>query len=148
MAGPDINQQMFASGQMGGNAQAPDSKAQPTDLSDFINKLLDHVAKWVKFAGVDVSNLGKVSALTHFNIEQGGIRANNPISPIKGPQGGALAQIAMSIFNYDFSKLQIPPIDAMVMNTGVDISPANLGELSPNVHFYRGQALGNDMALG
>ena len=156
MAGPDsgggdIGARLHAQG-IGGNAQPSDSSAPPSDLSDLINKLFDQISKWTKLVvGQDLSKLGKTSMLANLNIEQAGFQVSkeiNQASIAKGTQGGALASIASSVFQWDFSKIQLPPIDPLTMNSGVEISAASLGDLPIQLaHVGSGAGMGAGFSM-
>ena len=153
MAGPgpdsgggDIGAKLHAQGIGSGGAGGKD--AQPEDIFDFLTKLLDKVGTWVtKFTGVNVESFFNTGALANLKIEQAGIQVNNQIMKqaiIPDAGGGATASIAGAVFNFKnlFANVGGLSIDPMTYNSGVDISPANLGEMPIQLANVGGPSMG------
>lgn len=89
--------------------------AEPEDLGGVIDAAAEKSGDWIsKATGVNVASIFNVGMFANFDFSKAGIRANNPISMIKGAQGGFLAKLAEQLLN--------------TKNLTAGIGPASQGE--------------------
>ena len=154
----DIGAQNFARGIGTGNGPAaPDAK--PESVFDVLTQSLDKALALVgkMLTTVNLEKVGSTGIFAHVDFQKGAIQANNTIlhqGVIPDARGGVLANIIADGTQIasvrDFGKLNVPPIEGMAMNTGVDVSPASLGTLTPPSFgdASAGMGRGGDMGIG
>lgn len=143
---------------MGGGPASPDAK--PESVFDVLTQALDKAMALVgkMVTTMNLEKVGSTGIFAHVDFQQGAIKANNNIlhqGIIPDARGGVLANILADGTQIasvrDFSKINVPPVDGMAMNTGVDISPANLGTLTPQTFSEAAGGMGRgggDMGIG
>jgi hypothetical protein len=158
--GFDFNQlaQRMGIGTGGGGPAGPEAK--PESVFDVLTQSLDKAFALVgkMITTVNLEKVGSTGIFSHIDFQKGAIQANNNIlhqGVIPDARGGVLANVIADGTQIasvrDFSKINMPSIEGMAMNTGIDISPANLGTLTPQSFSDATAGMGrsgSDMGIG
>lgn len=110
---PDQGAALFA---RGGNAQPADTTKPATSMQELMDQLFEQLTNWAsKATGVRLNSMLNVGIFGGTKLEDGAIKSGNNIvmaSVAQGSQGGVLAGVASTVFNWDMQGVSAPPIDA------------------------------------